>query len=82
MGKIYQKSAAVVVWLGKDRDDTEEIRDSIQQLAGAGEAHIDAMVSDNGFTSFPPTFYFLKFIGKTSWHHVVSEIGLQADGKI
>jgi hypothetical protein len=58
MGKIYQKSAAAVVWLGEDRDDAEGIRDSIQQLADAGEAHIDAMASDDGFTPFHPDILF------------------------
>jgi Heterokaryon incompatibility protein (HET) len=58
MGKIYQKSAAVVVWLGKDRDDAEGIRDSIQELADVGEAHIDTMASDDGLTSFPLDILF------------------------
>jgi Heterokaryon incompatibility protein (HET) len=58
MGKIYQKSTAVVVWLGKDRDDGEEIRDSIQLLSEADEAHIDAMASDNEFTPFPSDILF------------------------
>jgi Heterokaryon incompatibility protein (HET) len=73
MGEIYQMSVAVMVWLGKDIDDTEEIRDSIQPLADTGEAHIDAMASDNGFKPFPAGILF----SETNRQKILAPYGLR-----